>query len=552
MRIRSLVSALSLVAALTACAGAQLSVTSTLPVRNANNVARSAPISITFDRAVDRSTFTYANFKVFGKLSGPIGPGLSLPASIAFSADDRTVTVTPSRPLMAGETVMVVCSRNLRGADGVALRQGGYTFMFTVGVASSPRRFREIARVSNRDATGAQTRIYGGLACDLNRDGWCDITTINEVSADLRVFLNRADGGSGGPALGPFLPMLPGYVPIPFESSPNEVADFNGDGFVDVVVSSNAENRIAIALGRGDGTFNAPTLLNTADFPRGFGILDVDGDGDFDITVACANGNVVQIFQNNGAGVFGAPTSIDSTGSGEYGLAAADMNNDGLLDLVVGCTFSRTVHVLAGNGQGGFTVASSRPLGGANWVITCGDLNGDGAMDVSAANSGSSNGSIVLGNGDGTLLPAVVTPTGGSTVSTDLADIDGDGDLDWILSSFGAGLWYVYLNDGAGRFSPLEQVVAPANPSCAVPMDIDNDGDIDLVLTDEIADVMVILENFCPVDFNGDGFSDPDDLSDFISCYFQTPACGDADFNSDGRTDPDDLSDFIGAFFNGC
>jgi len=42
---------------------------------------------------------------------------------------------------------------------------------------------------------------------------------------------------------------------------------------------------------------------------------------------------------------------------------------------------------------------------------------------------------------------------------------------------------------------------------------------------------------------------DPDDLSDYIACYFAAPPCGGADFNGDGTADPDDLSDYIGAYF---
>jgi hypothetical protein len=57
----------------------------------------------------------------------------------------------------------------------------------------------------------------------------------------------------------------------------------------------------------------------------------------------------------------------------------------------------------------------------------------------------------------------------------------------------------------------------------------------------------------CPVDFNEDGFINPDDLSDFITCFFldvQFPGtCAGSDFNDDGFVNPDDLSDFITAFF---
>ncbi len=56
----------------------------------------------------------------------------------------------------------------------------------------------------------------------------------------------------------------------------------------------------------------------------------------------------------------------------------------------------------------------------------------------------------------------------------------------------------------------------------------------------------------CAADYNGDGNLDPDDLSDFIACYFSQPPCPGADFNNDNNTDPDDLSDFIALYFAGC
>jgi len=56
----------------------------------------------------------------------------------------------------------------------------------------------------------------------------------------------------------------------------------------------------------------------------------------------------------------------------------------------------------------------------------------------------------------------------------------------------------------------------------------------------------------CAADYNGDGNLDPDDLADYIACYFSAPPCDLADFNNDMNADPDDLADFIAAFFGGC
>ena len=56
----------------------------------------------------------------------------------------------------------------------------------------------------------------------------------------------------------------------------------------------------------------------------------------------------------------------------------------------------------------------------------------------------------------------------------------------------------------------------------------------------------------CNPDFNGDGTLNPDDLADYIVCYFTEPPCSQAEFNFDGSINPDDLSDYINAYFDGC
>jgi hypothetical protein len=187
------------------------------------------------------------------------------------------------------------------------------------------------------------------------------------------------------------------------------------------------------------------------------------------------------------------------------------------------------------------------------------DLNGDGNVDVSTANSFSANGSILFGSASGAVGSPAVMPTGGHTVSTDLADLDGDGDLDWVLSSFGASEWYVYINNGAGVFEEAAVFPAPNNPSCAVPADYDNDGDIDLLLTDEIADVIIMMENTCEIDFNNDGsVFDPQDIDAFLSVYSEGPCipagatCDSIDFNNDNSFfDPDDIDAFLRVFSEG-
>ncbi len=54
---------------------------------------------------------------------------------------------------------------------------------------------------------------------------------------------------------------------------------------------------------------------------------------------------------------------------------------------------------------------------------------------------------------------------------------------------------------------------------------------------------------FCRTDFNGDGISNPDDLGDYITTYFQyDPA---AEYNADCTLNPDDIGDFITEYYMG-
>src|SRR5262245_44456054 len=479
---------LAVAAALLASAvahGAQPDVVSTVPARNTMAPATTA-ISITFDEPLLTSSITSSSFRVFGRASGTAS------GTIAFSNGNATLTLTPSHPFSAGERVLINLSHDVRAADSTPLRSAGYAFEFTVRSAPAGMNFETIDVMSNRTggSGGPQTRIYGALQADLDRDGWIDLATVNEVSADVRVFMNRADGsGLYEPFLAP--------VGIGVESSPNEPGDFDNDGKMDIAVSATQSGGVWIALGNGDGTFKTPQAVLTGDQPHGVAVLDVDGDGDMDIVDALVGDDTFALLINDGAGVFADPTYFPAGCHRPWGLATADMNDDGIVDLVAGCVQDERAAVSLGNGDGTFTAAASQDAGGTPWQVAVGDVDGDGKVDAALANAFTNDqgGALLRGNGDGTLDAPVFVSMPGHTPASDLGDLDGDGDLDWILSSFGGGVWRIYVNDGNGNFSFGQDIPAPSNPSCAVMLDFDNDGDIDLALSDEIADVVTLAQN---------------------------------------------------------
>src|SRR5262245_28676761 len=84
------------------------------------------------------------------------------------------------------------------------------------------------------------------------------------------------------------------------------VADFDGDGHLDMLVANAGSNSVTLLHGDGHGGFTpaagSPIAVGTN--PRGLAIGDIDGDGDIDFVAANAGSNNVSVFLNDGHGSF--------------------------------------------------------------------------------------------------------------------------------------------------------------------------------------------------------------------------------------------------------
>ncbi len=456
---------------------AQPQVVQVSPTPNTIAAAADASILIHFNQSVDASSVSPQSVRVFGRWSGV--------ATGTLTVTGAEVRFTPDRPLFAGEWVTVSLSRAIT-SGGVPLAKG-YAWNYWVRTAPASLALTESRRFTARGPGDEWIQVYGAYAGDLNRDGWSDLTVINEQAHHLRVFLN--DGA------GDYQNYTEYALPNESFPSPNEGADFNGDGAIDLVVAAAHGRQLTVLMGDGQGGFEAPQVYFADNGVRGVGVLDLDGDGHDDIVTTHRQGSNMALFMNQGDGTMAAPIMMEPGTEQETAAAVADANGDGIMDVFIGAYASEEILLLLGDGEGGLVVSDRKAVQGRPWMIAAGDLNGDGFADVVSGNSTGHNAAVLLSDGTGGLLEAVTYATGAFPVAMDVGDLDGDGDLDFVTSNYQSANWTLYENAGNGTFINPRTLSASGGASCAILHDRDNDGDLDLTGTDEVDDLLFFFDN---------------------------------------------------------
>jgi hypothetical protein len=311
------------------------------------------------------------------------------------------------------------------------------------------------------------------------------------------------------------------------------VGDVNNDGFPDIVAvnycfSSDPQDchtGIGVLINNGDGTFQSPLRYATDGFHGAtVAIADVDGDGKSDLVVTNATypSTTVSVMRGNGNATFQPAVS--------YGLSplnpnlvpnrviAADVNGDRKPDVLVAMGSRALEHgaisVLINRGDGTFFTPVLYDSGGYGpRDLVAIDINGDGIPDVAAVNRcGSSNcadvgfgvvpGSIglLLGNGNGSFQPAVILPSGGySPDALAAADLNRDGRPDLVVTqclhpqtcSDALSLATVLQNKGNGNFEQPVSYSVGVNqnylyfPSSIAAGDVDGDGSVDIIVLND-------------------------------------------------------------------
>lgn len=175
---------------------------------------------------------------------------------------------------------------------------------------------------------------------DFNADGKPDIVATNVLSDDVSVLLGNGDG------------TFQNAVNYPTASGPRSVAlaDLNQDGKLDLVVANSLTNKVSVLVGNGDGTFKKAVNFTAQHKPNAVAVTDVNRDGKLDVVVTLSytgshgNGSMA-VLLGNGDGTLQAPTYY-GTGLLPRSLVIADFDGDGRPDVATANFTSNSITVL--------------------------------------------------------------------------------------------------------------------------------------------------------------------------------------------------------------
>jgi hypothetical protein len=353
------------------------------------------------------------------------------------------------------------------------------------------------------------------VLADFNGDGILDIAYLD--GGEPLILLGNGDGAfSPGP-------LVKGLVADECIAT----GDFNGDGNVDIVVAD-LTGTVQVGYGNGNGTFQpGPVISGIGTYS--LTVADVNGDALPDILVGATTGLLV--FLNQGAGVFGPYTTL-LPGDDVLATAVADVNGDGIADIVAG--MGEGAQVLLGTGGGNFQNGQSITLQHAAGSLVLADMNGDGKADL-VASAGPppydplwTEVSVLLGSGNGTFAPHshVSIPEGVSGVM--VGDINRDGHPDLAILQGGEYQISVAFNLGNATFAaPLAWATADTASSFGIGP-LRKPGLIDMVVAGNFGDFLSVLLN--------EGHGTFEDGAHIAMSAPPGPFAS-ADFNADGSTD---------------
>jgi len=329
--------------------------------------------------------------------------------------------------LTAGKAPSAIASGNLFGAgdDLVVASPTGNSVSVLFNNGNGTFASAMELKTGGRGTTGV-------ALADFNGDHLLDIAATNKATGNVSVFLNHGDGTFSAPQLFS-VGRLPGVL---------RAADVTGDGQADLVMISGT-NAVTILAGDGTGGFSGPTkILMGGAGAKDLALADFNGDGHLDLAVANALSNSVTVFPADGSVAFTQALKL-VVGKGPRSLAVGDFDGDGRLDLAVTHSVSRFTGILLNTSVGittsfGAMAQLTNPGTKVPSALAVADVDLDGRDDLVLTDSVPGAISVLLNNGAAVFQTPVNFPLGGLLAGNNsllVTDLNDDGRADFTVAN---------------------------------------------------------------------------------------------------------------------
>ncbi|MBJ94565.1 MAG: hypothetical protein CMP23_08825 [Rickettsiales bacterium] len=339
------------------------------------------------------------------------------------------------------------------------------------------------------------TGFTGAIAVELaDMDGDNDLDVVaaandpvtNSSMDDITWWANDGSGGGWNPTI---------VDSALTDAHDLALADFDGDGAVDVLaISKRSNGKVRYSRNsNGDGSsFANNTLTSSTGITdlSSIAIADIDADGDLDLAFTVASGyGYIRLTTSTAGTTTGLTSTFDQNVEGAAAIRLADIDGDGLIDILASAFEGDrlTWWSQASGSQSPTWVEHTvdQDLDGS-LATAVADLNGDGTMELLAASTlaGSIQWWQNAGN-YGAQWTLQTLPQQGSIYSVGAADLDDDGDLDYFAagSSHSARVAW-YSNDSGSATGWTRTILNNSNNvsfTHLISGDIDGNGSIDLI-----------------------------------------------------------------------